>query len=161
MLTLQITGGNLEEIRLALDAFTESLDMMPLARDVEEFIIQDNEQARRLGLDKDDRPLERLQPITIATRQGDPFEEPLVPHGALSRVITDFTTEVTDLGDEAIAITGAWPNTPFISIHKDGYTSRGGNPVPSRDIVGVRPTARMEIANMMYQWLISKGASGD
>lgn len=156
MMKLVIHGTSMEEVAIGLDDFNASLDLMPLARDIETFLVADNQAARELGLDAEDKPLERLKQITIDTRQGDPFAEPFVPHGDLSRVVFDFATDVTELGQDAVAITGAWPNTPFLSIHADGYTSRGGNPVPPRDIIGIRPSARIVIERMMYDWAASK-----
>ena len=161
MLEIQISGTSMEDLYIDISRFQESLDLMPLAGDIEAFLLQDNERARALGVDVNDRALKELAPITIKTRHGDPFAEPLIPHDSLSRVMSDFETASSSLGDGDAVVTKTWPNTPFLHLHVTGYTSRGGNPVPVRDIVGVRPTARMTIARMLFDWVESKVENPD
>lgn len=161
MIEIQITGTSMERIAIDITRFQESLDMLPLAEDIETFLRSDNKAARALGLDVEDKPLKELAPITIKTRHGDPFAEPMIPHYDLSRVSQDFETHSTSLDDGDAVVTGAWPNTPFLYLHVSGYTSRGGNPVPARNIVGIRPSARLTIARMLFDWVESKVESDD
>lgn len=161
MISIEITGTSMEEISIDISRFQASLDMMPLAEDIEDFLKEDNRRARALGVDVDDKPLRELAPITIKTRHGDPFAEPLIPHDSLSRVSADFVTNSTALSDGDAVVTGAWPNTPFLHLHVTGYTSRGGNQVPARNIVGIRPSARLNIARMLFEWVESKVGSQD
>lgn len=160
MLDVRISGVNFADIWRGLDAFEASLDLRPLAVRIGEFVEQDNAAARREGVNMFGNPMAPLAQVTIDSREGDPSAPPLIPHYDVSRSIEDFTINVSDLGDDAIAITGAWPDTPFINFHQTGYTSRGGNPVPARPIVGVRPSAQDRIAEMLHEWAASK-VSGD
>lgn len=156
MLDVRISGANLADIFRGLDDFEASLDLAPLAVQIGDLVKQDNADARREGVDMDGNAMAPLAEVTIESRRGDPGAPPLIPHYDASRSVEDFAINITELGDDAIAITGAWPDTPFINFHQTGYTSRGGNPVPARPIVGVRPSAQDRIAEMFHEWAASK-----
>lgn len=154
ILNLVLTGVNLEDIFRGLDQFEAGLDMHGLAEDIGLIVYEDNAEARLSGVDMDGATMAPLAPSTIKTRSGD--GPPLVPDFGGSRAIQDFTIRITDIDADAIAITGSWPDTPFIQFHQSGYTSLGGNPVPARPIVGVRPVAGARIADQFEAWAASK-----
>jgi len=156
MLQAIIAGANMDDLVLDLDEFQQSLDMGPLAQEIAEFLEQDNTAARLEGVDVDGNPLAPIKEITRKTRRGNPDADPLIPNSTASRSIRDFTTEVSNASEDAYIITGSWPTTPFISIHSTGYVSRGGNAVPSRNIVGIRPSARDRIEQMFRDWAAGK-----
>lgn len=118
--------------------------MFSMGGDLEQLLHTENRRAILAGLDKDDR----MMPIT--KRQLDPRRSaslgagpPLAPHDGVSRVITEFRTQIEEGEGGAVNIVGMWPGAGFLRYHSD--TGQPRTLLPVRDIVGIRPSTRAQI----------------
>lgn len=113
------------------------LNLRPLARKIEQIVIEGNRRAAAAGLDKNDDAYAPLRPSTIATRGGS--GPPLAPRGAGSRVVTNFVAK-TSVRRGAITVTAGWQgDTEWMQYHVTGYRHRSGTIVPARNPSGIRP----------------------
>ncbi len=159
MIRMSVSGGGLDSLVRDLDDLDrKARDLAPLARRVASTLEAGNRAGAVAGVDKDGRAYEPIKDVTYALtkaftghdRAGGP---PLASKGAGSRIVTDFTTSVVQIGVGHLLVVGEWPNLPWLQYHQDGYTSRWGNPVPQRDPVGARPVTWEAIGDEVDRFL--------
>lgn len=128
-------------------------EVMP---ELERLAWQDNADGLMASTDKDGRPLAPLAQSTLKNRHRGPGG-PLVPNGRQSRFIKNYRDTSFRRSDGNWVIVGTWMNVlskrgvPITPFHVEG---RGRNPV--RDIAGVRPTGRKNIAAAFRAYLMRK-----
>jgi len=143
--TLKAEGLDEEVERLEAIAF-RVLNMEPIGLQFAEIMATDNMAARMEGVDKDGNPFADLAESTWRRRQG--MGPPLAPMDTASRIISGFETQVlpTWLG---VDIIGSWPSMDsFLGYHVTGTTR-----MPSRDPVGIRPSAWAEMITAFDAWV--------
>jgi hypothetical protein len=149
MISFTVTSTGEEQVeRALLDLQYRMLDLHPLGRRIADLVEVDNMAARMMGVDKDDQPFAPLSPATWEWNPNRGPGPPLAPMESSSRIVSDLTMELVDLGPGALDIIGSWPNMPFLIHHVTG-TSR----MPSRDPVGIRPRGWATILEVSDEWV--------
>ena len=151
--------GGLDDLIAFVEATEDrARDLLSFAHRVAAIISQDNLEARLQGVDKDGQPLEPIKDVTWELHEafeGVPRMDgpPLAAREDGSATVLGFETEVIEVdGPRHVVVTGDWPDLDWLKYHETGYTSRWGNPVPSRDICGLRPKAWWQIADEFTLW---------
>lgn len=121
-------------------------DLSPIAGDVRAILTEGNKRRALAGIDFMGRPYAPLAPSTWASRKGS--GPPLAPRSAQSRVVTDYTVQVTaDPG--RLTFAASWPDVPFMEYHIHG-TRR----MPRRDPLGFADTELYQVRHLMAGYVM-------
>lgn len=143
-INLGIGGGDsLERLAQQL-ADLQDPDLMPLALDLREAIIEGNEQGLLAGLDKDGVPFAPLKESTIKRGRGG-FGPPLSPRYSASQLVDRLRVDIEPGGEAGVRVKASWPGVTHLKYHKTGYLARDGSRVPPRNPAGIRPGTRARI----------------
>lgn len=118
-------------------------DLSPLKEPVRQVLWEGNKQRALAGTDAQGTPFAPVAASTRKTRGGD--GAPLAPHGASSRVVTDYTVNV-QAGPGRLTFTGSWPSCPWMEYHHTG-TKR----MPRRDPYGFRAQDLDRVRQMLRE----------
>ena len=130
-------------------------DLSPIAPEVRAILVEGNKRRALAGVDFMGRPYAPLAPSTWRTRKGS--GPPLAPRSAQSRVVTEYTVQVT-AGPQRLTFVAGWPNVHFMEYHIHG-TSR----MPRRDPLGFADHELYRIRQLMAAYVMKgeKPTGGD
>lgn len=121
-------------------------DLSPLQEPVRQVLTEDNTHRALAGIDVQGRPFAPLARSTLLHRRGS--GPPLAPRSASSRIVTDYTVQVTT-GMGRLTFAASWPGIPWMECHHTG-TAR----MPKRDAYGFRQVALDKIRDMMSGYVM-------
>lgn len=152
MIALRINGEAFDQILQLIDTMMFP-DLMPLAEECREIMIEDNREGLLASTDSFGDPMTPLEESTIKTRRGN--GPPLIPQGAGDPAISDYQVKILPTNDRILCI-GHWPNTPWIHFHATGFTVTNNHgikiPVVARDPVGIRPNGVEKIKQAAHDF---------
>lgn len=131
-------GDSLERLAQQL-ADLQDPDLMSLALDLRQAIIEGNEQGLLAGLDKDGVPFAPLKESTIKRGRGG-FGPPLSPRYSASQLVDRLRVDIEPGGAAGVRVKASWPGVPQLRYFKTGtkYMAR-------RNPAGIRPGTRARI----------------
>jgi hypothetical protein len=109
------------------------VDLGGAAAEVVSALQDANRRARLAGLDAAGNPLAPLAESTLKQKHGRSDDTPLAPHGAGSRVVTNYVV-VPEVAGDTLRFSTGWVGMPWLAA-----VARGGRGGPARDIVGLPP----------------------
>lgn len=157
-MTVQLELDGLTRITQKVKGLGE-IDFVPLMKQWEDILHEDNRAGALAGLDGKGKPLApvRYRPLAslgrivftplannnlTASHYRSLDGPPLAPRRENSRIITNFRTSSGRLDDDSWQAVGAWEDVlsvrglPFLRFH-----FKGSGRLPKRDLRGVRPSA--------------------
>ena len=103
-------------------------DLTPLREPIRRILWEGNRDRALAGTDAEGRAFAPLAASTLKHRDGS--GPPQAPHGAGSRVVTDYVVDV-QAGPGRLSFTGSWPGLAWMIYH-----IRGTRRMPRRDPLG-------------------------
>lgn len=138
-INLGIGGGDsLERLAQQL-ADLQDPDLMSLALDLRQAIIEGNEQGLLAGLDKDGVPFAPLKESTIKRGRGG-FGPPLSPRYSASQLVDRLRVDIEPGGAAGVRVKASWPGVTHLKYHKTGTRN-----MARRNPAGIRPGTRARI----------------
>lgn len=121
-------------------------DLMPLALDLKEAIVQGNREGLLAGTDGDGVPFAPLKPSTYKRGRGG-LGPPLIPRYNASQLIDRFRVEIQPGGVEGVRLKATWPGVPQLKYFKTGTKH-----MARRNPSGIRPATRKKIEQIIVAY---------
>lgn len=156
MLSFSLDVQGLDVVDRWINRVYELFDLTPLVAPLSDIMREQNDVARILGRDKDDVDFAVLAESTMKKRirQGR-LGPPLAPDGGGSPIVTGFVVDAEISHPDDFTLVGHWPGVPWVGYHVEPHVTPGGGIRPTRDAVGLTPTARAQAEDVFLRYIES------